>query len=89
MAHNVVATLQLAFSICLMMWLHARQAPAEKTWAGIDLKAALQGWPAYLRIALPSAAMICLDWWCFEVRGVREGPAGALLHPGVLVNHEP
>jgi hypothetical protein len=61
---------------------------------GIDLKAATAAWPAYLRIALPSAAMICLDWWCFEVGPLPAmapvlGVVKAALEPRVFYMYKP
>jgi MATE family multidrug resistance protein len=37
------------------------QRPSRRTWQGFSPQA-LQGWGGYLRIALPSAATICLGW---------------------------
>lgn len=39
---------------------------ARQTWPGFSLSA-LRGWGTYLRYGLPSAIMICVEWWAFEV----------------------
>lgn len=38
----------------------------KKTWGGWTW-ACLRGWGPFFRLALPSAVMICLEWWCFEI----------------------
>ncbi|KAF5837931.1 mate-domain-containing protein [Dunaliella salina] len=47
--------------------------PGKATWSGWAIKAALSSWGPYLRIALPSCAMICLNWWCYEVMIIIAG----------------
>ncbi|KAG2425324.1 hypothetical protein HXX76_013739 [Chlamydomonas incerta] len=42
------------------------------TWTGWDA-AAWRGWGAYLKTALPSTAMSCLDWWVLEVMVLLSG----------------
>ncbi|KAG2444376.1 hypothetical protein HXX76_001132 [Chlamydomonas incerta] len=65
-AYNVLQALELALLLGAMVWLHTcRQTPATRTWRGFS-KQSLAGWGDYLRIALPSAAAICLDWWTYE-----------------------
>lgn len=29
--------------------------------------AVFQGWGKYLSYGVPAAAMICMEWWCYEV----------------------
>jgi MATE family multidrug resistance protein len=43
----------------------AAAAAPERTWHGWS-REALRGWGAYSRLAAPSAAVVCLEWWCFE-----------------------
>eukprot|EP00879_Flechtneria_rotunda_P027356 GHRR01029303.1.p1 GENE.GHRR01029303.1~~GHRR01029303.1.p1 ORF type:complete len:272 (+),score=31.02 GHRR01029303.1:657-1472(+) len=47
------------------------------TWRGYSL-AAFKGWGQYLALGLPGAAMICLEWWCWEVMIFLAGAAGLL-----------
>eukprot|EP00897_Mesotaenium_endlicherianum_P005643 jgi/Mesen1/5106/ME000254S04132 len=37
-----------------------------KTWGGWT-RAAFRNWGPFLWLALPSATMVCLEWWCFEI----------------------
>ena len=32
-----------------------------------------RGWAEYLRFGVPSALMICLEWWCFEILALYAG----------------
>lgn len=38
----------------------------KQTWGGFSWDA-FKGWGEYLRYGLPAAAMICLEWWAYEV----------------------
>lgn len=51
------------------------QDPAKRTWVGWS-RECLTEWPLYIRVAIPSAVMICLDWWTFEVGADRGSTAG-------------
>ncbi|EFJ42525.1 hypothetical protein VOLCADRAFT_66930 [Volvox carteri f. nagariensis] len=63
----------LSLLVVAMVWLHVfRQAPECRTWGGFR-KQAFQGWGEYMRIALPSAAAICLDWWVYEAAVIIAG----------------
>lgn len=33
----------------------------------------LQGWDSYMKLAVPSAFMICFEWWVWEVGGFLAG----------------
>lgn len=50
----------------------------KRTWGGWS-RACLRGWGPFFRLALPSAVMICLEWWCFEI---------VILLAGLLPNAE-
>eukprot|EP00850_Spirogloea_muscicola_P024865 SM001662S02987 [mRNA] locus=s1662:15:1897:- [translate_table: standard] len=43
-----------------------RYSVCDKTWAGFTWDAFV-GLPAFLRLAVPSATMLCLEFWCFEL----------------------
>jgi Na+-driven multidrug efflux pump len=47
-----------------------------KVWTGWSRQAFKELWP-YLRLALPGAAHICLEWWGFEVLMLLTGRLGA------------
>lgn len=33
----------------------------------------LQDWGSYMKLALPSAFMICFEWWVWEIGGFLAG----------------
>lgn len=39
---------------------------SQRTWHGCSLQA-LTGWGSYLSYGLPAVAMICLEWWVWEI----------------------
>jgi hypothetical protein len=55
-----------------------RQPPRLHPWGGFS-REALSSLLPYLSVALPGAAMICLDWWAFEALTLLAG-----LLPGEL-----
>ncbi|KAK2385626.1 Protein DETOXIFICATION 16 [Trifolium repens] len=51
----------------LMLALYVKFSPScAKTWTGFS-KEALHNIPSFLRLAIPSAAMVCLEMWSFEM----------------------
>jgi multidrug resistance protein, MATE family len=71
LALGAADTLTLALLLAYIRWrgLHT------DTWGGWSFDA-LRGTPEFLRIALPSCGMICLEWWCFEVVTLASGRLG-------------
>jgi len=51
----------LLLSYCAWTGLH------KKTWGSGWTWECLQHVPAYLKLAVPGAGMICLEWWAFEI----------------------
>ncbi|XP_015237592.1 PREDICTED: multidrug and toxin extrusion protein 1-like [Cyprinodon variegatus] len=47
----------------------------QQTWGGWSTEC-LQGWGAYMKLAIPSAFMICFEWWVWEVGGFLAGWLG-------------
>lgn len=43
---------------------------AAATWTKPSI-AVFQGWGKYLSYGVPAAVMICMEWWCYEVKRVR------------------
>ncbi|KAM4627282.1 multidrug and toxin extrusion protein 1-like [Polymixia lowei] len=43
-----------------------------KTWGGWSLEA-LQEWGSYMKLAIPSAMMVCFEWWIYEFGGFFAG----------------
>ncbi|KAL6878249.1 hypothetical protein ACP4OV_012419 [Aristida adscensionis] len=53
--------------------LYVRLAPSCKaTWAGFS-REAFRGVPGLLRLAVPSALMVCMEWWSFELLMLLSG----------------
>ncbi|XP_057446951.1 protein DETOXIFICATION 16-like isoform X1 [Lotus japonicus] len=53
--------------------LYVKFSPScKKTWTGFSRKA-LHSLPTFLRLAIPSAAMICLEMWSFEMMVLLSG----------------
>lgn len=49
---------------------HLASAMSERVWLAMLLRRSMscfQGWWAYLKIGIPSSAMVCMEWWSFEV----------------------
>jgi bacteriorhodopsin len=57
-------------------WRSAAAAAQPSGWQGFSLQEAAQGWCSYLYYSLPCVAMVCLEWWVWEVSG---GLCGVLL----------
>lgn len=68
-------------ALLLSLWIY-KTGIWRKTWV-LD-PGTWYGWtweccehiPDYLRIALPSAGSICLEWWCFEIITLFSGSLG-------------
>lgn len=38
----------------------------------------LQDWGMFIRVAIPSMIMVCLEWWTFEIGGILAGLIGEM-----------
>ncbi|XP_027358127.1 protein DETOXIFICATION 16-like isoform X1 [Abrus precatorius] len=57
----------------LMLSLYVKFSPScAKTWTGFS-KEALYNIPSFLRLAIPSALMVCLEMWSFEMMVLLSG----------------
>uniref|UniRef100_A0A3P9PM68 Multidrug and toxin extrusion protein n=1 Tax=Poecilia reticulata TaxID=8081 RepID=A0A3P9PM68_POERE len=62
--------------ICLLLFGYIRWKKLYKqTWGGWSTES-LQGWGSYMKLAVPSAFMICFEWWVWEVGGFLAGWLG-------------
>ncbi|RLM80751.1 protein DETOXIFICATION 16-like [Panicum miliaceum] len=53
--------------------LYVRVSPACKdSWTGFS-REAFRGIPAFLKLAVASAAMVCMEWWSFEILVLLSG----------------
>jgi MATE family multidrug resistance protein len=63
---------QLSPLVILIVWLSMREKrlhrmdSMEATWFGFSMEA-LYGWKEYILLAIPSAAMVALEWSIFEI----------------------
>lgn len=52
-----------------------RSKPCRSTLA-IFNKSAFSDWSPYFKIAVPGAAMMCFEWWAFELLAIFSGLMG-------------
>ncbi|KXZ45349.1 hypothetical protein GPECTOR_56g446 [Gonium pectorale] len=69
------SALLAAYTLVRDWRLCAARSP-RATWGGLSA-GAFEGWGTYLRFALPSAAMICMEWWIFELVILMSGTLGS------------
>ncbi|CAL9700856.1 unnamed protein product [Knipowitschia caucasica] len=62
---------QFLLAIILFIYIYARGLH-KKTWAGWSLEC-LQEWGPFIKLAIPSMLMLCLEWWMFEIGGFLAG----------------
>uniref|UniRef100_A0A665XBQ5 Multidrug and toxin extrusion protein n=1 Tax=Echeneis naucrates TaxID=173247 RepID=A0A665XBQ5_ECHNA len=62
---------QYSLAIFLFMYICARGLH-KATWDGWSTDC-LQDWGPFLRVALPSMLMHCLEWWLYEIAGFLAG----------------
>ncbi|KAJ1270510.1 hypothetical protein BS78_06G057400 [Paspalum vaginatum] len=66
---NAISYLTNVAILAIYVWL----APACKnTWKGFS-KEAFHNIPVFLRLGVPSALMVCLEWWSFELLVLLSG----------------
>ncbi|MEQ2158486.1 hypothetical protein GOODEAATRI_012819, partial [Goodea atripinnis] len=59
--------------ICLLLFGYIRWKKLyQRTWGGWSTEC-LQGWGSFMKLAVPSAFMICFEWWVWEVGGFLAG----------------
>ncbi|KAM8976568.1 multidrug and toxin extrusion protein 2-like [Pelodytes ibericus] len=62
---------QLAMSSLLFTYIYVKKLYVE-TWGGWS-KDCLQEWGSFIRLAIPSMLMVCIEWWSFEIGGFLAG----------------
>ncbi|KAI5059253.1 hypothetical protein GOP47_0025572 [Adiantum capillus-veneris] len=58
-------------ALFLFLYVHFSQS-CSQSWVPLSLEA-FQDLKAFLKLAIPSAAMICLEWWSYEVLVILSG----------------
>ncbi|XP_062867410.1 multidrug and toxin extrusion protein 1-like [Trichomycterus rosablanca] len=60
-------------SLALFLYIYIRRKGLHKaTWDGWS-RDCLQEWGAFIRLALPSMLMLCVEWWTYEIGGFLAG----------------
>lgn len=66
---NTISQFALAIFLFLyILWRKLHQA----TWGGWSWEC-LQDWASFLRLAIPSMLMLCIEWWAYEVGSFLSG----------------
>ncbi|XP_061746589.1 multidrug and toxin extrusion protein 1-like [Nerophis ophidion] len=68
-AANVIS--QMSLAVFLFVYMMARGLH-KATWDGWTSEC-LQEWGPFLRLAIPSMLMTCLEWWLYEIAGFLSG----------------
>ncbi|KAM6907527.1 multidrug and toxin extrusion protein 1 [Xenentodon cancila] len=64
--------------ICLLLFGYIRWRKLHlQTWGGWSTDC-LQEWGSFMKLAVPSAFMICFEWWIWEVGGFLAGVLGEM-----------
>ncbi|TVU47830.1 hypothetical protein EJB05_07441, partial [Eragrostis curvula] len=82
-----VALTDLNLLLALLCFLAISGAHRD-SWVGPTADC-LRGWPALLRLSVPTATAVCLEWWWYELMIVLSGllpdPRAAVASMGVLI----
>ncbi|XP_047433694.1 multidrug and toxin extrusion protein 1-like [Mugil cephalus] len=68
-AANAISQYLLAVVLYVYICLRGLHKP---TWGGWSLDC-LQEWGPFIKLAIPSMLMLCLEWWMFEIGGFLAG----------------
>eukprot|EP00195_Chlamydomonas_chlamydogama_P009762 CAMPEP_0202901800 /NCGR_PEP_ID=MMETSP1392-20130828/14735_1 /ASSEMBLY_ACC=CAM_ASM_000868 /TAXON_ID=225041 /ORGANISM="Chlamydomonas chlamydogama, Strain SAG 11-48b" /LENGTH=532 /DNA_ID=CAMNT_0049588419 /DNA_START=201 /DNA_END=1799 /DNA_ORIENTATION=- len=71
-AWNCVQATSMCGLVIYMLYYNSQQEPGKRTWLGWS-RECLADWGVYIRVAIPSMVMICLDWWTFEIIVILSG----------------
>ncbi|KAG9342071.1 hypothetical protein JZ751_017068 [Albula glossodonta] len=64
---SAVANCISQYCLVALLYVYIRWRDLHKaTWAGWSTEC-LQEWGAYIRVAVPSMFMLCLEWWIYEI----------------------
>ncbi|XP_052146339.1 protein DETOXIFICATION 48-like [Oryza glaberrima] len=82
-----VALTDLNLLLALLCFLAISGAHRD-SWVG-PTSDCLRGWPALLRLAVPTATAVCLEWWWYELMIVLSGllanPRATVASMGILI----
>uniref|UniRef100_A0A667YDA7 Solute carrier family 47 member 3 n=1 Tax=Myripristis murdjan TaxID=586833 RepID=A0A667YDA7_9TELE len=70
---SAVANCVSQFALALILYVYIIWKGLHKaTWGGWS-KECLQEWDTYIRLAIPSMFMLCVEWWTYEIGGFLAG----------------
>nr|XP_044987328.1 multidrug and toxin extrusion protein 1 [Jaculus jaculus] len=69
---NVIS--QFALALLLFLYILCKRLH-QATWGGWS-RDCLQDWASFLRLAIPSMFMLCIEWWAYEVGSFLSGILG-------------
>lgn len=73
---SAIASALSQITICLLLFGYIRWRKLHvKTWGGWSTDC-LQEWGSYMKLAIPSAFMVCFEWWIWEIGGFLAGVLG-------------
>lgn len=73
---SAIASSLSQITSCLLLFGYIKWRKLHvKTWGGWSTEC-LQEWGAYMKLAIPSAFMICFEWWIWEIGGFMAGVLG-------------
>lgn len=73
---SAIANSLSQIAICLLLFGFIRWKKLyQQTWGGWSTDC-LQEWGSYMKLAIPSAFMICFEWWIWEIGGFLAGILG-------------
>ncbi|KAG0490751.1 hypothetical protein HPP92_007614 [Vanilla planifolia] len=72
----------------LILYVLVASGPHRSAWVAPGLDA-LRGWVKLLRLAIPTCASVCLEWWWYELMillcGLLPNPRAAVASMGILI----
>nr|XP_027778116.1 multidrug and toxin extrusion protein 1-like [Marmota flaviventris] len=64
---SALANMIAQFTLALLLFLYILGRKLHQaTWGGWSLEC-LQDWASFLRLAIPSMLMLCIEWWAYEI----------------------
>uniref|UniRef100_UPI0037E785E8 multidrug and toxin extrusion protein 1 n=1 Tax=Semicossyphus pulcher TaxID=241346 RepID=UPI0037E785E8 len=73
---SAIASSLSQINLCLMLFGYIRWKKLhQQTWGGWSTDC-LQEWGSYMKLAVPSAFMVCFEWWIWEIGGFLAGVLG-------------
>uniref|UniRef100_A0A8C4FE66 Multidrug and toxin extrusion protein n=1 Tax=Dicentrarchus labrax TaxID=13489 RepID=A0A8C4FE66_DICLA len=73
---SAIANSLSQITICLLLFGYIRWKKLhQQTWGGWSTDC-LQEWGTYMKLVIPSAFMVCFEWWIWEIGGFLAGVLG-------------